>query len=88
MECHAYNDGHVTAASSTAVGIPEVSRETLIRALRDKSLTLVDVLSPESFAAFHIPGAINLPVMDIARQAATVLPDLRRRIVTYCGGPT
>jgi rhodanese-related sulfurtransferase len=88
LDCHAYNDGQVTAASSTAVGIPEVSRETLIRALRDRSLTLVDVLSPESFVAFHIPGAINLPVMDIARLASQVLPDRRRRIVTYCGGPT
>ena len=78
----------MTAASPTAAGIPEVSRETLIQSLRDKSLTLVDVLSPESFVAFHIPGAINLPVMDIARLAAAVLPDRRRRIVTYCGGPT
>jgi rhodanese-related sulfurtransferase len=84
----ACDDGPVTAASSPAVGIPEVSREVLIRGLRDKTLTLVDVLSPESFAAFHIPGAINLPVMDIARQAAATLPDRRQRIVTYCGGPT
>jgi len=48
----------------------------------------VDVLSPESFAAMHIPGAISLPVLDIARRAGTVLPDRRARIVTYCGGPT
>ena len=80
--------GPVTAASSPALAVPEISREALIQSLRDKSLTLVDVLSPESFVAFHIPGAINLPVMDIARQAAAVLPDRRQRIVTYCGGPT
>lgn len=48
----------------------------------------MDVLSPESFAAMHIPGAISLPVLDIARRAGTVLPDRRARIVTYCGGPT
>lgn len=48
----------------------------------------MDVLSPESFAAMHIPGAISLPVLDIARRAAMVLPDRRARIVTYCGGPT
>jgi len=80
--------GPVTAASSPALTVPEISREALIQSLRDKSLTLIDVLSSESFVAFHIPGAINLPVMDIARQAAAVLPDRRRRIVTYCGGPT
>lgn len=68
--------------------IPEVSREDLVRGLRDGSLTLVDVLSPESFAAMHIPGAISLPVVDLARRAADVLPDRGARIVTYCGGPT
>jgi rhodanese-related sulfurtransferase len=68
--------------------IPEVSREGLIRELRDGRTTLIDVLSPESFAARHIPGAINLPVVDLARRAADVVPDRRARIVTYCGGPT
>ena len=68
--------------------VPEISREELIHALRHRSIVLVDVLSPESFAAMHIPGAINLPVADIARRAAEVLPDRRARIVTYCGGPT
>jgi rhodanese-related sulfurtransferase len=68
--------------------IPEVSREEVVRGLRDGRITLVDVLSPESFAARHIPGAINLPVVDLSRRAADVLPDRRARIVAYCGGPT
>ena len=67
---------------------PELSREDLIRDLRAKRITLVDVLSPESFAAMHIPGAINLPVVDLARRAAEVLPDRAAAVVTYCGGPT
>jgi rhodanese-related sulfurtransferase len=65
-----------------------VSRDELIRELRDQRITLVDVLQPESFAANHIPGAINLPVVDVARRADEALPDRRARIVTYCGGPT
>ena len=84
----ACDDGFVTATSSPDVGVPEVSRDELLRSLRDRSITLVDVLSPESFAGTHIPGAISLPVLDIARRAATMLPDRRARIVTYCGGPT
>ena len=68
--------------------ILEVSREEVVRGLRDGRITLVDVLSPESFAARHIPGAINLPVVDLSRRAAEVLPDHRARIVAYCGGPT
>jgi rhodanese-related sulfurtransferase len=78
----------VTTASSPGVGVPDISRDELIRSLREKSITLVDVLSPESFSAVHIPGAINLPVPDIARRAAMVLPDRQARIVAYCGGPT
>jgi rhodanese-related sulfurtransferase len=56
--------------------------------MRDRTLILVDVLSPESFAAMHIPGSINIPVAEIARRAPAALPDRRARIATYCGGPT
>jgi len=68
--------------------VPDISREDLIRAMRDGRVTLVDVLSPESFASTHIPGAINLPVADLARRAKALLPDPRTAIVAYCGGPT
>jgi rhodanese-related sulfurtransferase len=68
--------------------LSEVSRDELILGLRDQRITLVDVLSPESFAANHIPGAINLPVVELARRAAQALPDRDTRIVAYCGGPT
>lgn len=65
-----------------------ISREELKTALQAANVTLVDVLSPESFAAAHVPGAVNLPVADIARCAAELLPDRRAAILTYCGGPT
>lgn len=68
--------------------IPAISREQLLPALRRGRVRLVDVLSPESFSAMHIPGAINLPVADIARRAGDLLPDKDEAIVTYCGGPT
>lgn len=70
------------------VDVPAISRGELVRDLATRRITLVDVLSPESFGSRHIPGAINLPVADITRRAADVLPDRRARIVTYCGGPT
>ena len=65
-----------------------VSREELIGALRVNRVALVDVLSRESFSVRHIPGAINLPVAEISRLAAEVLPDRNVPIVAYCGGPT
>jgi rhodanese-related sulfurtransferase len=65
-----------------------IGRDELISALRHGAVTLVDVLSPESFAVAHIPGAVNLPVADLPRRAHTLLPDPAAAIVTYCGGPT
>jgi ArsR family transcriptional regulator len=67
---------------------PTITRDELVLALRARRVVLVDVLSPESYATFHIPGAVNLPVADIPRRAAEALPDRRAAIVTYCGGPT
>jgi rhodanese-related sulfurtransferase len=68
--------------------VPAISREELVAALREGRVTLVDVLSPESFASAHLPNAINLPVADIGRRAAALIPDHAAAIVTYCGGPT
>jgi rhodanese-related sulfurtransferase len=65
-----------------------VSRKELVRDAPRGRVVLVDVLSPESFASRHIPGAINLPVADMARRAADVLPDRDAPVVVYCGGPT
>ncbi len=65
-----------------------ITLDELISALAAHRVVLVDVLSPESFASMHIPGAINLPVSDIAGRAAALLPDRNAPIVAYCGGPT
>jgi rhodanese-related sulfurtransferase len=68
--------------------VTTVSRDELIGGLRRQGAVLLDVLSPESFAAAHIPGALNLPLAEIARRARAVVPDLQAPIVVYCGGPT
>jgi len=65
-----------------------ISRGDLIGALRAARIVLVDVLSPESYAAAHIPGAINLPVADLPRLAFDSIPDRGAAIVVYCGGRT
>jgi rhodanese-related sulfurtransferase len=78
----------VSTAPSPVDAGPTITREELIGRLKDGHVVLVDVLSPESFATRHIPGAVNLPVADIARRAAEVLPDRDAAIVAYCGGPT
>jgi len=65
-----------------------IDRNELNRELRARRVILVDVLSPESFATRHIDGAISLPVAEIPRNAAELLPDRGAPIVAYCGSPT
>jgi rhodanese-related sulfurtransferase len=76
------------SSGAPTAAVPSVSREELLEALAAGRVTLVDVLSPESYAATHIDGAINLPVADIAARARQLLPAPEASIVVYCGGPT
>src|SRR6202451_3577972 len=65
--------------------IPEISREELTRRLGDVSLTIVDVLPAESYAAAHVPGALSIPLELLATSAPELLPDRAAEIVVYCG---
>ena len=65
--------------------VPEISREELRSRLKSASLTIVDVLPAESYAAGHIPGAISLPLESVASQARELLPDPTAEIAVYCG---
>ena len=74
-----------------AAAVDSISRSELdeiLGAVHAGRVTLVDVLSPESYAAAHIDGAINLPVADVVARAGQLIPDRSRPIVVYCGGPT
>ncbi len=62
----------------------DISREEILRRLNDKSLTIVDVLSPDSYESGHIPGAINLPLGELEDRAREVLPDTAAEIAVYC----
>jgi rhodanese-related sulfurtransferase len=68
--------------------VPTITRGELQDALRVRRVTLVDVLSPESFRTAHLPGAMNMPIAEIGSRARDLLPDRDAAIVTYCGGPT
>ena len=45
---------------------------------------ILDVRTPEEFAAGHIPGAINIPNETIGSEAPALLPDKNQRILVYC----
>jgi phage shock protein E len=53
------------------------------RRLVEGGARLVDVRTPEEFAAGHISGAINIPVEDLDRRLGDIEPK-DRAIVLYC----
>jgi rhodanese-related sulfurtransferase len=69
--------------------IPLVSQAELKAWLdRGEPLTLVETLPPPAYRSGHIPGAINLPPIQVRDLAPKRLPDKSANIVVYCASPT
>jgi rhodanese-related sulfurtransferase len=64
--------------------IAEVTRDELLRRLEAGDVTVIDVRPGEEYAAGHIPGALSLPVDELADRLAE-LPG-GATIVAYCRG--
>ncbi|HSM93723.1 MAG TPA: metalloregulator ArsR/SmtB family transcription factor [Anaeromyxobacteraceae bacterium] len=62
-----------------------VDEKALRARIRKGEVTLLDVRPPEEFASAHIPGALSVPLPELAKQLST-LPK-RREVVAYCRGP-
>ena len=62
-----------------------VAGAELLRRARDGEVTVLDVRPAEEFRAGHLPGAISIPVSELAARL-DALPK-RRAVVAYCRGP-
>lgn len=62
-----------------------VSREDLIARMQDGLVTILDVRPRDEFDAGHLPGALNIPLSELADRLAE-LPNARE-VVAYCRGP-
>ena len=49
-----------------------------------ENFKLVETLPEKSFNNAHLPGAINLPLDQLAALAPQVLPDKNAEIIVYC----
>lgn len=50
-----------------------------------EDFALLEVLGPETFAEYHIPGAKNVPVDDtFETNVVNVVPDKNKLVVVYC----
>jgi rhodanese-related sulfurtransferase len=67
----------------------EITREELVAKIEGGAdFVLVDALAPMSYAASHLPGAINLPPAWVAERAASKIADREAEIILYCSGAT
>ncbi|MEO3786634.1 rhodanese-like domain-containing protein [Actinocorallia sp. B10E7] len=64
-----------------------ITRDELKAAIDAGSVTVLDTLGGEYYAAQHLPGALPLAPADVDAQAPALLPDLAAPIVTYCSNP-
>jgi len=77
---------HITRQYLAARGALEaVDDEELARRVRAGEVTVIDVRPREEYVAGHLPGALSVPLADLARRVGELRK--RRDIVAYCRGP-
>ncbi len=77
----------VAAARDAYLGPPDgepVSRDELMRRAAAGEVTVLDVRPAAEYAAGHLPGAVNIPVDELADRLAEVPQDAD--VVAYCRG--
>lgn len=62
-----------------------VSREDLVSRLHNGLVTLLDVRPDDEFAVGHLPGALNIPLVELERRLDELPAD--REVIAYCRGP-
>ena len=67
----------------TFVQVKYIIMQNVIKSIKEKKGTLLDVRSPMEFEENHIPGAINIP-LDIVVSNMKQISELQKPIVVYC----
>jgi rhodanese-related sulfurtransferase/DNA-binding HxlR family transcriptional regulator len=62
-----------------------LSRTELLRRIKHRQVTVLDVRSVEEFASGHLPGAVNIPLKELRRRFKELQPS--QKVVAYCRGP-
>jgi phage shock protein E len=74
------------AAPAEAASVPRISQADLLAHLakQDSGLVVLDVRTPEEFAAGHVPGARNVSHDQIATRLAELSALKDKQVVLYC----
>jgi rhodanese-related sulfurtransferase len=62
-----------------------VGDDELLKRVRAREVTVIDVRPALEYEAGHIPGAISIPLADLKRRLGEI--PKRREVVAYCRGP-
>lgn len=73
-----------SARADEAKSVPRVSQDELLerQARKDPQLFVLDVRTPQEFAAGHVPGAVNVPYDQVGARLAEIPRD--KDVVIYC----
>ena len=65
---------------------PRINQESLLKRIekKDASMIILDVRTPEEFAAGHVPGAINIPYTHLPARVSELKDSGDKDIVLYC----
>lgn len=74
----------IEASSGRSNLLESITREELLRRMREDSIVLLDVRPEDEFAAGHLPQAINIPLDELENRLAELPRD--RLVVAYCRG--
>ncbi len=70
---------------SEAPNVEAIDRRTLLARVRAGDAILVDVRPREEYVAGHLPGALSIPVEELANRLKELSKE--QEIVAYCRGP-
>lgn len=62
-----------------------IAADELLKRMKQKSVTVIDVRPAEEYAAGHVVGALNIPVEELEKHWKEL--HASREIVAYCRGP-
>jgi rhodanese-related sulfurtransferase len=76
----------LAAAGAHAEDARTVSQADVLKRIesKDAATVIVDVRTPEEYAAGHLPGAINIPYTHLPARASALAGAGDKNIVLYC----
>lgn len=71
---------------ASAADVVDIKPDALLERARaaDESFVIVDVRTPAEFAQGHVPGAINIPVDQVANRVSELANAKNKDVVLYC----